>query len=209
MGASVSADVLSSLRALMHLSPQPADERPERVVPFPTRGIGEPDPPPPAPRRGGRPRRARRRRQDTPWLQRNALSVAAVAVLVALLSVGFGLAQLLSRPEPSPAFLSVGAATDQTASTTTTSAASAASNGSAAQPATEAGLLAPATEPSPRAIQASAAVIQANYTVQAGDTLGKIAANFNTTVERIQAFNKLSDPRALRIGTKLVIPPPL
>jgi LysM repeat protein len=209
MGARVSADVLSWLRALMHPSPLPADERPERVVPFPTRGIGEPDPPPPAPRRGGRPRRARRRRQNAPWLQRNALSVAAVAVLVALLSVGFGLAQLLSRSEPTPAFLSVGAV-DQTASTSATSAAGPSQNGPAAQAAVaDAGPPAPAAEPSPRAIQANATVIQANYTVQAGDTLGKIAANFNTTVERIQAFNKLSDPRALRIGTKLVIPPPL
>ena len=32
---------------------------------------------------------------------------------------------------------------------------------------------------------------------------------FSTTVERIQALNNLSDPRALRIGARLVIPPPL
>ena len=31
---------------------------------------------------------------------------------------------------------------------------------------------------------------------------------FNTTVERIQALNNLADPRALRIGAQLVIPPP-
>ena len=45
--------------------------------------------------------------------------------------------------------------------------------------------------------------------VAGGDTLGQIAVRFNTTVERIQALNNLADPRALRIGTKLVIPPPL
>jgi LysM repeat protein len=60
-----------------------------------------------------------------------------------------------------------------------------------------------------RGIQASAKVLQANYTIASGDTLVKIAQRFNTTAERIQAFNNLSDPRALRIGTKLVIPPPL
>jgi LysM repeat protein len=60
-------------------------------------------------------------------------------------------------------------------------------------------------------IQASAKVLEANYTIAAGDTLVRIAQRFNTTVERIQAFNAsdLADPRALRIGTKLVIPPPL
>ena len=60
----------------------------------------------------------------------------------------------------------------------------------------------------PREIQATARVIQPSYTVQSGDTLGKIATQFNTTAERIQALNNLADPRALRIGTKLVIPPP-
>ena len=51
--------------------------------------------------------------------------------------------------------------------------------------------------------------MEPNYTIEAGDTLGRIAVRFNTTVERIQALNNLADPRALRIGTKLVIPPPL
>ena len=60
-----------------------------------------------------------------------------------------------------------------------------------------------------REIQASTRVLEPNYTIEAGDTLGRIAARFNTTVERIQAFNNLPDPRALRIGAKLVIPPPL
>jgi LysM repeat protein len=62
--------------------------------------------------------------------------------------------------------------------------------------------------PGQRQIHASVTVIQPNYTVAAGDTLVKIADKFNTTADRIQAFNNLSDPRALRVGTKLVIPPP-
>src|SRR6476646_9690597 len=44
-------------------------------------------------------RRVRRRRQSTPWLQRNALSVAAVSVLIAFLGLGFGLLQMLNRPD--------------------------------------------------------------------------------------------------------------
>ncbi len=60
-----------------------------------------------------------------------------------------------------------------------------------------------------RAIQSNVKVLDANYTIVAGDTLVKIAQRFNTTVERIQAFNpSLADPRALRIGTRLIIPPP-
>ena len=60
-----------------------------------------------------------------------------------------------------------------------------------------------------RSIHTSARVLEPNYTVVAGDTLVKIATKFNTSVDRIQAFNTLSDPRTLRIGTKLVIPQPL
>src|ERR1043166_9706471 len=49
--------------------------------------------------RGSAPRRARRRRQPRPWLERNALSVVAVAILLGFLGVGFGLLQMLSHGE--------------------------------------------------------------------------------------------------------------
>jgi LysM repeat protein len=150
------------------------------------------------------PRRPRRRRQSTPWLQRNALSVAAASILLALLGLGFGLLQLINRPEPVPALLAVGqpeptsvaAGTVLTAAATGPSVALVASSVSGP----------PASEPR-RDIQSSVKVIEPNYTVASGDTLGQIATRFNTTVERIQALNNLTDPRALRIGTKLVIPP--
>jgi LysM repeat protein len=58
-------------------------------------------------------------------------------------------------------------------------------------------------------VQRSVKVLEPTYTIQAGDTLNRIAARFDTTVERIQAWNDLPDPRALRVGAKLVIPPPL
>lgn len=44
------------------------------------------------------------------------------------------------------------------------------------------------------------------YTVQAGDTLGGIAAKFNSTEEAIIAENDLEDPNALYVGQQLIIP---
>jgi LysM repeat protein len=189
----------------------------ERCIPFPVhaRSTGDPDPHPAQRRRRDSrdlerptpPRRARRRRQSTPWLQRNALSVAAVSILVALLGLGFGLLQIVNRPDPTAALLAIGQAEPGSA----LSSSLAPSTGAAVQVAAVAGppqpLVSPPTE-LPRQIQASAKVLQPNYTVAAGDTLVQIAVRFKTSVERIQALNNLSDPRALRIGTKLVIPPP-
>ncbi len=202
--------------------PQPGDDTQERLIPFPSpaRSSSEPDP---VPRRRhdvqdfdrtttSRPRRGRRRRrQDTPWLQRNALSVAAVSILVALLGFGFGLLQMITRPEPTPSLLAFGQPEPAVVAGTTFNA-SVNGNGPAVQlgPIANAVAAPPSTATDrPRAIQATARVIDSNYVVAGGDTLGQIAVRFNTTVERIQALNNLADPRALRIGTKLVIPPPL
>jgi LysM repeat protein len=151
-------------------------------------------------------RRTRRRRQSTPWLQRNALSVAAVSVLVAFLGLGFGLLQMLNHPEGSAA---ANAQAEQAAAaataTSSTTLMQAAAVGAGIPVVSTVG--SPDASQTPRAIHASATVMQPNYTVAAGDTLVKIAAKFNTSVDRIQAFNNLSDPRVLHIGTKLIIPP--
>ncbi|MBQ7969320.1 MAG: LysM peptidoglycan-binding domain-containing protein [Clostridia bacterium] len=45
------------------------------------------------------------------------------------------------------------------------------------------------------------------YTVQSGDTLSKIAQKHNTTVERIAAYNKLTDINNIQAGQQLKIPP--
>jgi murein DD-endopeptidase MepM/ murein hydrolase activator NlpD len=45
------------------------------------------------------------------------------------------------------------------------------------------------------------------YTVQAGDTLLKIAIEFGLSSEAIQAANGIVDPRFLQIGQTLIIPP--
>lgn len=45
-----------------------------------------------------------------------------------------------------------------------------------------------------------------NYTVQSGDTLGGIAALYNSTVEEIMKENKLTDANALQAGQVLSVP---
>jgi LysM repeat protein len=44
------------------------------------------------------------------------------------------------------------------------------------------------------------------YFVQAGDSLARIAALFNSTAEDIIAENKITDPNAIQVGQMLVIP---
>ncbi len=44
------------------------------------------------------------------------------------------------------------------------------------------------------------------YTVQAGDSLARIADLFNSTIEDIIAENKITDPNAIKVGDLLIIP---
>ncbi|HEY2592289.1 MAG TPA: LysM peptidoglycan-binding domain-containing protein [Chloroflexota bacterium] len=131
------------------------------------------------------------------------MSIVAVSVLVAFLGLGFGLLQMLNHPEGG----SPSGQSDQAAETSSPSVLQAAAVG-ASVPVVSTVSTTDTGSQGQRAIQASAKVIQPNYTVASGDTLVKIAAKFNTSVERIQAFNNLSDPRVLRVGMQLVIPPP-
>jgi LysM repeat protein len=121
------------------------------------------------------------------------------------------LLQIITRPEPAPALLNLGQ-TEPSAVAGGTLNAAVSGPGVQLGPAGGAQLPPPssATTPDkPREVQASVKAIEPNYTVAAGDTLGQIATRFNTNAERIQALNNLADPRALRIGLRLVIPPPL
>jgi LysM repeat protein len=150
-------------------------------------------------------------------LQRNALSVAAASILIAFLGLGFGLLEMLNRPDPTPALLVSGQSDVTAAVTASTGPASGQSSGPSATLLNAASLgstlqvVPPSlgTSGTSRTIDARATVLQPNYTIAPGDTLVQIAMRFNTTAQRIQAFNNLADPRALRIGTRLVIPPPL
>lgn len=134
-------------------------------------------------------------------MQRNALSVVGASVLIAFLGLGFGLLQMLNHSEGS------GAGTPDAAEPTSVTVLQAA----ALDAGVPVGDSTTANDPAAaaqRQIHSNVTVIQPNYTVAAGDTLVKIADKFNTTADRIQAFNNLSDPRSLRVGTKLIIPPP-
>lgn len=133
--------------------------------------------------------------------------MAAVSVLVALLGVGFGLLQVITRPESSPVAATV-TQVDQASGGAAPAMMNAASLGPNVQISAPPAFVAPSAE-TQRAIQGNVKVLEPNYTIASGDTLVRIAQHFATTVERVQAFNNLTDPRALRIGTQLVIPPPL
>lgn len=44
------------------------------------------------------------------------------------------------------------------------------------------------------------------YTVQQGDTLGRIALRYDTTVQELVRLNNLSNPDAISVGQKLIVP---
>jgi LysM repeat protein len=137
------------------------------------------------------------------WLQRHPLGVAYASVLIAVLSLAFAALQVMHRPDTSAASQSVGAE-DQTLAASAIPGGSGAPGAAGAASAGASGLV-----PASLQVQRTVKVLEPTYTIQAGDTLNRIAARFDTTVERIQAWNDLPDPRALRVGAKLVIPPPL
>lgn len=45
-----------------------------------------------------------------------------------------------------------------------------------------------------------------DYTVVAGDTLNKIAHDYNSTVANILKFNHIPNPDLIRIGQKIIVP---
>jgi LysM repeat protein len=64
-------------------------------------------------------------------------------------------------------------------------------------------LAAPAGTP---AISTDIRVIQPNYTVAPGDTLGSIARRHGTSVDALASINNLENRNSLSIGQKLIIP---
>jgi len=49
-------------------------------------------------------------------------------------------------------------------------------------------------------------VLQPNYTVAPGDTLGSIARRHGTTVDALASINNLENRNSLSVGQKLIIP---
>jgi LysM repeat protein len=43
------------------------------------------------------------------------------------------------------------------------------------------------------------------YTVKPGDTLSKIAVEFGTTVNQLQAWNRITNPNLIRVGQKIMV----
>lgn len=60
--------------------------------------------------------------------------------------------------------------------------------------------------PGPAASRQRAEAGAVEYRVRPGDTLGRIARRHNTSVARIQAVNRISDPRRIRPGQILTLP---
>jgi len=65
------------------------------------------------------------------------------------------------------------------------------------------GMQLPTTTPIPSGL---AKGTKLDHTVQPGDSLGGIAALYNSTIEDIIAENKITDPNAIKVGDLLIIP---
>lgn len=63
-----------------------------------------------------------------------------------------------------------------------------------------------ATSDSSAAAASSGPAGGAEYTIQSGDTLGKVAANFGVTLDKLLSANPGVQPRYLKVGQTIVIP---
>jgi hypothetical protein len=67
----------------------------------------------------------------------------------------------------------------------------------------------PAEQPAPQgpgAVTTEIRVVQPNYTVAPGDTLGIIARKHGTSVDALASINNLENRNSLSVGQKLIIP---
>lgn len=64
----------------------------------------------------------------------------------------------------------------------------------------------PTPPPTQAPLRVEIAPLEPNYTVEPGDTLGQIARRAGTTVEALQALNRLEDTAVLRVGQRLIVP---
>jgi LysM repeat protein len=188
----------------------PEDAPPERVIPItarrrepvrPVRAGGNDQEEPEARPRRARRSQTRRTRRESGIIERHALSIAAVVIAVAVL--GYVLSQLLAaggqRATPTPA--------PTTAATPVRAGAAAAPDAEdvTAQPAPSAQVATPELLATPGIVK-TVTVLEPNYTVKSGDTLGKIAERSGTTVDSLQGLNKLEDRGKLDVGQKLIVP---
>lgn len=67
-------------------------------------------------------------------------------------------------------------------------------------------ILEPSSNENPTAAVPEIAPGTRTYIVQAGDTLGEIAKNYNVTIEALVTANGIDDPDRIEVGQVLVIP---
>ncbi|MBI4494126.1 MAG: LysM peptidoglycan-binding domain-containing protein [Chloroflexi bacterium] len=64
----------------------------------------------------------------------------------------------------------------------------------------------PTARPTEPSLRVSISVLEPNYTVEPNDNLGTIARRSGTTVEALQAYNRLEPGAILRVGQRLIVP---
>ena len=143
-------------------------------------------------------------------MNRNQLSRAfpwLVAALLATTLAAAGGAAWLRWSATRPAGTEPSAAAATTAVTATATIAATADR--ATEPPSPTATATPAASATPTATAppSTATPAIAEYTVQPGDTLGAIAANFGLTTEELADFNDLPDPDLIDVGTVLRLPP--
>ena len=81
------------------------------------------------------------------------------------------------------------------------------SAGTGSSAATGTSSLSPLTTP-PSTVPATTTTLAQYYEVQQGDTLTKIADNFDVRLEDLIFVNQIADPNKIQAGQKLLLPPP-
>ncbi len=168
----------------------PADGAPP--IPEMEEEAGDRDLPVAAPLASGEPPRGRRRMRGL---------LIGILTIIAVAAFGFVIGLMLPTVLPGPG-IDTGGATPSVAPSATLAPTLAPS----ATPVPTATPTPSATrEPTPEPTPASSPV---TYIVKVGDQLQRIADRFGVTMKAIRELNSIDDPNLIRVGQKLLIPPP-
>lgn len=189
-------DVYDEEESSARVVPIRGGSRPRAVTAFPSRSEHEPwtrrdSLPPPSPRRS-------RRALPESGSGRNRTHRLMIASFV-IICVGMVIGMLLVRIWDE-ASRTVAALPAESNGTLTVPPPAPAPSTEPAQPET------PPAPPGQGAITTEIRVIQPNYTVAPGDTLGSIARRQGTTVDALASINNLENRNSLSVGQKLIIP---
>lgn len=143
--------------------------------------------------------RASRRGRGMSSLDRNVLSIGAAVIAIVVLGYAVWQFVLAGSAQPGQQPGTTAQATSIAGAATATAKGTATEGGAQRVPT-------PTLASAQRSVKATIKVLEPNYTVVEGDTLGKIALASGNTVESLQGLNKLADPTLLSIGQKLIVP---